>query len=296
MALVFAVAAIATAGAAVAALPAIVGAEVGAVTASTVVTTVAEAVTAVASATGAVASVVKAADDGDEVVNGKHFLTNDQRAALGTVQMVAGAVAAVSGLAAIGSASAGAIAEGAAQDATPFVADGDDAAGSAGAQTGPGAPTTADPTGADPTAPADFRPVLGTQHLDPTDIAAINQDGDALPTALETDDGAQDLADSRNAEAIQSTPNTGAATPLESDTNAPWDTDESWENYKSDERVQAHAKNWVRVPGATDPSGQPYYQWSGLSTRGGYWTQVKDLLGQDVYDSTGQRLLTWVVD
>ena len=58
------------------------------------------AVTAVASATGAVASVVKAADDIDDAVNGKHFLTNDQRAALGTVQIVAGAVAAVCGLAA----------------------------------------------------------------------------------------------------------------------------------------------------------------------------------------------------
>ena len=48
------------------------------------VTTVAEAVTAVASATGAVASAVKAADDIDDAVSGKHFLTNDQRSALGT--------------------------------------------------------------------------------------------------------------------------------------------------------------------------------------------------------------------
>ena len=100
-ALVFAVAAVATGGAAVAALPALVGAEVGAVTASTVVTTVATAVTAVAAATGAVASAVKAADDIDDAVTGKHFLTNDQRSALGTVQMVAGAVAAVGGLAAV---------------------------------------------------------------------------------------------------------------------------------------------------------------------------------------------------
>jgi hypothetical protein len=131
IALVFAVTAIATAGAAVAALPALVGAEVGAVTATAVVTTVAEAVTAVASATGAVASLVKAANDGDQVVNGRQFLTADQRATLGTVQMVAGAVAAVSGLAAIGSSAAGAIAEGAAQDADTFLTGAGDDAGAA---------------------------------------------------------------------------------------------------------------------------------------------------------------------
>jgi len=43
------------------------------------------------------------------------------------VQMVAGAVAAVSGLAAIGSSAAGAIAEGAAQDAETFLTADDDA-------------------------------------------------------------------------------------------------------------------------------------------------------------------------
>ncbi len=131
-AVVFAIAAIATGGAALAALPALVAAE-GAVAVSTVVATVALAVTAVASATGAVASAVKAADDVDDAVTGKHFLTNDQRSALGTVQMVAGAVAGVSGLAAVGATAAGAIAEGAAvgaedatQDAADFLADADD--------------------------------------------------------------------------------------------------------------------------------------------------------------------------
>src|SRR5262249_37756914 len=89
-------------------------------TASTIAFTVATAVGAVASATGAVASTVKAADDIDDAVSGKHFLTNDQRTALGTVQTVAGAVAAVSGLATIGATAAGAgeIAETATQDAS----------------------------------------------------------------------------------------------------------------------------------------------------------------------------------
>ena len=102
MAIVFAVAAVATAGAAVAALPALVAGEAAAVTTTAIVTTVATAVTAVASATGAVASAIKAADDIDDAVTGKHFLTNDQRNALSTVQAVAGAVSAASGLTAMG--------------------------------------------------------------------------------------------------------------------------------------------------------------------------------------------------
>ena len=107
----FAVATIATAGAAVVGAAAIVGAEVGVATTSTIVSFAATAVTAYASATGAVATAIKVADDVDDAVTGKHFLTNNQRTALGTVQMVAGAVAAVSGLASVGAASAGAIAE-----------------------------------------------------------------------------------------------------------------------------------------------------------------------------------------
>ena len=102
MAIVFAVAAVATAGAAVAALPALVAGEAAAVTTTAIVTTVATAVTAVASATGAVASAIKAADDIDDAVTGKHFLTTDQRNALSTVQAVAGAVSAASGLTAMG--------------------------------------------------------------------------------------------------------------------------------------------------------------------------------------------------
>lgn len=100
--ILFTAAAIATGGAALAAAPALIGAEVAAVTTTTVVTTVATAVTAVASATGAVASAVKAADDIDDAVTNNHFLTNDQRNALSTVQAVAGAVSAVSGLTAMG--------------------------------------------------------------------------------------------------------------------------------------------------------------------------------------------------
>jgi RHS repeat-associated protein len=127
--IVFAVAAYATGGAALAAAPAIVGAEAGAaVTASTIATTVAAAVTAIASATGAVASAVKAADDIDDAVSGKHFLSNDQRSALGMVQLAAGVVATVTGLAA-GASAAGAAAEGAesaTQDAADFLADPND--------------------------------------------------------------------------------------------------------------------------------------------------------------------------
>ena len=109
--LMFAVATVVTGGAALAAVPAIVGAEVGAVAASTIVTAVAGAVTAFASAAGATASALKMADDIDDAVSGKHFLTNDQRSQLGTVQMVAGAIAAVGGIATVGATAAGAIAD-----------------------------------------------------------------------------------------------------------------------------------------------------------------------------------------
>ena len=130
MALVFAVVAVASAGAA---LPAIAAAEVGTLTTTAIVTTVAEAFTAAAAATGFVASTVKAANDGDQVVNGKHFLSTDQRNALSTVQEVAGAVAAVSGLASVGAASAGATAGDATQDAAEFLPEttgaGDDGGG-----------------------------------------------------------------------------------------------------------------------------------------------------------------------
>ena len=72
-AIVFAIAAVATGGAALAA-------EAG------IVATVAAAGSAIASATGAVASAVKAANDIDDAVSGKHFLSKDQRSALGTAQ------------------------------------------------------------------------------------------------------------------------------------------------------------------------------------------------------------------
>jgi RHS repeat-associated protein len=124
-AIVFGVAAVLTGGAALAAAPAIVGAEAAAVTTSAIVTTVATAVTAIASATGAVASAVKAADDIDDAVSGKHFLSTDQRSALGMVQMAAGVVATVTGIvAAVGA--AGAVAEDAAQDAADFLRDPDE--------------------------------------------------------------------------------------------------------------------------------------------------------------------------
>ncbi len=127
MAIVFAVAAVATAGAAVAALPALVAGEAAAVTTTAIVTTVATAVTAVASATGAVASAIKAADDIDDAVTGKHFLTNDQRNALSTVQAVAGAVSAASGLTAMGGSLIGIdTATEATQDASEFLPETDD--------------------------------------------------------------------------------------------------------------------------------------------------------------------------
>jgi RHS repeat-associated protein len=126
-AILFAVVAVATAGAALTALPAVIGAEAATATASEVAFTVATAVAAVASATGAVTSTVKAVDDIDNAVSGKHFLTNDQRSALSTVQLVAGAVAFVSGLGA--SAAAGEVigeAAEATQDASDFLADPND--------------------------------------------------------------------------------------------------------------------------------------------------------------------------
>jgi RHS repeat-associated protein len=127
-AIVVGIVAVATGGAALAAVPGIVAAE-AAVTASTIVATVATAGSAIASATAAVASAVKAADDIDDAVSGKHFLSKDQRSALGTVQLAAGAVATVTGLVAVGASAAGAIAQGAesaTQDAADFLADPND--------------------------------------------------------------------------------------------------------------------------------------------------------------------------
>ena len=79
MAIAFTWRPIATGGAAAAALPAVIGMEAGALAASTVAFTVATAVGAVASATGAVTSVVKLADDVDDAVTGKHFLSKSGR-------------------------------------------------------------------------------------------------------------------------------------------------------------------------------------------------------------------------
>jgi RHS repeat-associated protein len=127
--ILFAVIAVATAGVAI---PAVIGTEVAVATASELAFTAATAITAVASATGAVASTVKMADDIDDAVTGKHFLTNDQRSALSTVQTVAGAVAAIAGL---GAGAASAVEAGdqmisdtieAANDAADFVADSED--------------------------------------------------------------------------------------------------------------------------------------------------------------------------
>ncbi len=109
MMIVFAIATVASAGGALAALPAIAAAEVGAATATAVATTVGLAASAVASATGFVASTVKMADEAHDGVSGKHFLSAQAQAALGTVQMVAGIVAVVGGLASVGAASAGVI-------------------------------------------------------------------------------------------------------------------------------------------------------------------------------------------
>ncbi len=141
MAIVFAVATIATGGAAATALPAVIGLEAGAVTASTVAFTVASAVGAVASATGLVASAVKVADDVDDAVTGKHFLSKSGRQAISTVQTVAGAVAGAAGLVTAGATALGAgvdIAESATQDAQAFLADpADETASSADAGTDP---------------------------------------------------------------------------------------------------------------------------------------------------------------
>jgi hypothetical protein len=111
-AIVFAIAAVVTGGAALAA-------EAG------IVAIVATAATAIASATGAVASAVKVADDVDDAVSGKHFLSKDQRSALGMVQAAAGIVATVTGIGAVVGA-AGAVAEDAAQDTAAFLADPDE--------------------------------------------------------------------------------------------------------------------------------------------------------------------------
>jgi hypothetical protein len=110
----------------------VIGMEAGALTASTIVFTAATAVGAVASATGAVTSVVKLADDVDDAVTGKHFLSKSGRKAVGTVETVAGVVAGVAGLGTVGATFAGAgadIAESAVQDASDFLASADDATG-----------------------------------------------------------------------------------------------------------------------------------------------------------------------
>ena len=122
MVIVFAVATVASAGGALAALPAIAAAEVGAATASAVAYDRRPAASAVASATGAVASTIKMADDVDDAVSGKHFLSAQAQAALGTVQMVAGIVAVVGGLASVGAAPAGVLlTESAVQDVGEFL-------------------------------------------------------------------------------------------------------------------------------------------------------------------------------
>jgi RHS repeat-associated protein len=125
MAVVFAVAAFFTGGAALTAVPEVAAAAaVGEATAGAVVTTVATAVTAAASATGAVTSAVKAADEITDAVSGKHFLSPDQRNTLNTVQAVAGAVSAVSGLTAMGGTLIGIDqAAEATQDAADFIAE-----------------------------------------------------------------------------------------------------------------------------------------------------------------------------
>ena len=127
MMIVFAIATVASAGGALAALPAIAAAEVGAATATAVATTVGLAVSAVASATGFVASTIKMADEAHDGVSGKHFLSAQAQAALGTVQMVAGIVAVVGGLASAGAASAGVIlTESPVQDVGEFLETGAD--------------------------------------------------------------------------------------------------------------------------------------------------------------------------
>jgi RHS repeat-associated protein len=93
--IVFAIAAVVTAGAA---LPALAGVAAGVATTSAIVTAVGAAVTTVAAITGAVVSGVKAADDIDAAVSGKHFLSAEARSALGTVQLVAGVVGALAGV------------------------------------------------------------------------------------------------------------------------------------------------------------------------------------------------------
>jgi RHS repeat-associated protein len=134
VAIAFIVATVATAGAAAAALPAVVGMEAGALTASTIAYTAATAVGAVASATGAVTSVVKLADNIDDDVTGKHFLSKSGQQAVGTVETVAGVVAGVAGLGTLGATVAGAgadIAESAVQDASNFLESADDATAAA---------------------------------------------------------------------------------------------------------------------------------------------------------------------
>ena len=130
VAIAFIVATVATVGAAVATLPAVAAMEAGTLTASTIAFAAATAVGAVASATGAVTSVVKMADDIDDAVNRKHFVSRSARQVLGTVETVVGVVAGVAGLGTVGATVAGAgedIAESAVQDANDFLDSADDA-------------------------------------------------------------------------------------------------------------------------------------------------------------------------
>lgn len=103
LAIVFILASVATGGAAAVGVPAaVLSMETGAATASTIAFAAASAVSAVANVTGAVASAVKVADDIDEAVTGKHFLSTSARNTIGTVQTVAGAIAGVTSVGTVG--------------------------------------------------------------------------------------------------------------------------------------------------------------------------------------------------
>ncbi len=147
-AVVFAVAAVATGGAAAAAgVEVFAAVEAGTEVAATVATTaIANSVATVAGITGAVSNGLKLADDVDDSVTGKHFLTDSERGALNTTATVAGAVAFAGGIATAGATVAGALAEGAegaGAAAAGDVATDADAFG-AGPAANPGAPP-ADP-------------------------------------------------------------------------------------------------------------------------------------------------------
>ncbi len=214
VAIAFIVATVATGGAAAAALPAVVGMEAGALTATTIAFTAATAVGAVASATGAVTSVVKLADDVDDAVSGKHFLSKSGRKAVGTVETVAGVVAGVAGLGTLGATYAGAgadIAESAVQDASDFLASADDTTGAArtaakrlalvedetqesdlsGASKSPSVtPSTNSPLSPEDTT---LKNLTGSHNL--TDVDAAVMKGDwGLDGSLETDDAAESFS------------------------------------------------------------------------------------------------------